>query len=210
MRDRRPAEDPPPAGGRRAPGRPGSLDRQSRSAGNNIRLRADLRGQRERALRMMREHLRELAAAIPDRALELRTEPLVQICADGLRQTRVGDIAHQQMLEPVPAGLVALPVLEHETGAAKRRDRRSDVEPGHERGDLARTESLAGDRRRLHRPPLVVAEAIEPRGEQRVDALGHAHIRHRGGRTPPVADPRDPTVVDEHPQELLTEERISL
>src|SRR6202022_1289156 len=108
-------------------------EREPRSPRENIRLRADLGREREGALGVMREHLREFLTAIADRPLELLGELLVEIGSNGLRQPGVRDIPHQQVLEAIAAGIMALAVLEDQPDPAQGGQRLGNVETGSER-----------------------------------------------------------------------------
>ena len=76
--------------------------------------------------------------------------------------------------------------------------------------DRVLREALPDDRGGLEHLPLVAVELVEPGGEERVDRRRHREVREVAVHHPaPVHAPQE-TVLDQHREELLGEERVPL
>src|SRR5439155_26940606 len=130
----------------------------------------------------------------------------------GLGQTIVRRVSDQEVPEPERlAAVVATTFWPDELLAHERHQL-----PAHgcsavlrrELGHLALAELLADHRRALDRPPLWVAEPIETRSEQRLDRRRDRDRVELADLQGSVRAPPDMAVIEEHPDDLLDEERI--
>src|SRR5688500_553634 len=113
------------------------------------------------------------------------------------------------MLEAHRTRATSLAVLQDEALALERVER-GRARVLRERLDLRQVEALADDARELQGAFLLRIEAIDARREKRDDRLRDSD-RRRIRRCLPAATFLDhPAVLDQHAQELLTEQRISL
>ena len=71
-------------------------------------------------------------------------------------------------------------------------------------------ELFAAHRRPLDHRPLVAGELFEPRGQQRLDRRRHPQVDQWSGRHPSVAFASQRTVIDQHREHLLDEQRCAL
>ncbi len=141
------------------------------------------------------------ALAFPSLRLEPPREALVELCAHRLGHARVRLVADQRVTE-------AIRVLPWQLGARRLHEPLANeahelarhvrlVGVRREVDDGARPELLPDDRRALERPSLGRVEAVDPRGQKRMNRRGQLD-RVTGLR------------VRDHRRELLGEERIPL
>ena len=153
------------------------------------------------------DHLGQLVAAARH-PLEPRAHRGVGPCAPRLRHARIGHVADERMAERVLrlAGHAARRPRDDEAAPLERLELRPRL--GHRQG--AGPEEAADDGRLLHDVLLLGRQAIEARGEERLDRVGEGDARGAARRHPSVPFARDRTLVDEAAQELLDEERVAL
>ena len=77
-------------------------------------------------------------------------------------------------------------------------------------GDQDVPEDPADDGRVLGQALLVGWQAVEPGGEDGLDRRGHLDLLDRPGQLPGAVCQTQDAAVDEHPDELLGEERVAL
>ena len=141
------------------------------------------------------------ALAFPSLRLEPPREALVELCAHRLGHARVRLVADQRVTE-------AIRVLPWQLGARRLHEPLANeahelarhvrlVGVRREVDDGARPELLPDDRRALERPSLCRVEAVDPRGQKRMNRRGQLD-RVTGLR------------VRDHRRKLLGEERIPL
>ena len=162
---------------------------------------------------MVREKADELRATVGGALLDPRSSARVRRRPLASRQRLVGDVARQDMAEQEL-------LLADERRHRARRDELALLEPPqsgidavvilHERGDGARPEDAADDRRLLQRPLLARLEQIDPRGENTLHGVRQLDPDELVGRRPALVPPDDPAAVDQVAQDLLEEERIAL
>ena len=131
-----------------------------------------------------------------------------------LRQRRIGDFADQGVREceltlagqrrcrPFLDNLAFLQAFER--GQHLRR-----VKPAHV-DDGAGPEDPANQGRILRDPLLERGQQVEPRRERAVDRVGYPNLERIGRPLPALLRAHEPSAIDQHPQDLLNEERIPL
>ena len=140
-----------------------------------------------------------------------RRIPLVQGGADRLRRGLVGSVADQQVPEPER-------VLADQQGAVgpdqiapdqahQRAAHVGDPIAVEHGGQGAEVELLAGDGCPLDHCSLVGAQAIQTRGQQRLDRRRDGHAAQVAGGDPSIAFEHEQAVVDQHREHLLDEQR---
>jgi hypothetical protein len=140
--------------------------------------------------------------------------PFVELRAHLFRQSCIRRIAHEAVGEGEGVLARHLRIRSAEEVAAHEplqlsREMRPDVRR-RELGDLAPQEHRSDNRGALDHDPLVGIERVEPRSQQRLDGRGQANVVQLAGRKPVPVGLRQVTLVDEHPEELLEEERVAL
>ena len=81
---------------------------------------------------------------------------------------------------------------------------------GSELAERAAVEQRALDGRPHEERALALGQALEPRGEQRVDRLRDAQVAEVAGDDPAAVVPHEALVVDEHREQLLGEQRVAV
>ena len=150
------------------------------------------------------DHLGQLVAAA-GHALEPGGDLGMRPRATRLRHARVGDVTDQRVAEPV----LRL------AGHAARRARHDEAAPLERLQGAARLrhaqrpgpEEAPHHRRLLDDALLLGRQAVEPRGEQRLDGVREEDARGGRSRHPSVLLAHDGALVDQPPQQLLDEER---
>ena len=157
------------------------------------------------------QDLLELLDAILPDALEPVGVPLVQLGTERLGRGLVGGIADQLVAEPERVlARERRPIRPEHVASDQAHQGRLDLPAVQQRHHRAHVELFAAHRRPLDHRPLVAGELLEPRGQQRLDRRRHPQVDQRSCRHPPVAVASQRTVVDQHREHLLDEQRRAL
>ena len=162
-------------------------------------------------LEVIAEDLLELEDSFARLLFEPLDMELVQPGSDPFRDGVVRRVADHEMPEAKGAlsgehrAIRANQLLADECG-----QRRGHVHSGSEPGDGGLVKHLSLDRRGLDHRALIGAQLIEPRGEQCLDRGGHRERGQISGCGPALVLTDEETVVDQHREHLLDEERIAL
>ena len=164
---------------------------------------------------MVRDDLLLSAHGFPGHALEPVREPLVQLGAPRLRDRLVRRVADQQV--PEAEGVLArerrarrggsAPCARAPSGPTARARARPRVRA---RGPAPTKNVLTDHGRRLEHDALLRREAVEPRGQQRLDRRRDRDGRKSSTATPPAVLADEASVVDQHRERLLDEQRVAL
>ncbi len=167
-----------------------------------------------RLLEVERDDLLLLADQVAGLRLQPLGEALVQLGTRLLQHRSVRSVADQHVVKAEdrfvdPVGAVGLDHLLAPQRLQVPIDGATDRIRA-EVGDCAAVELLADHGRALHDRALVAAEALEARGDQRVDRRWHLDVEAVARDDPGVAVAREHTLVDEHAHGLGDEQRIAL
>jgi hypothetical protein len=149
----------------------------------------------------------------PEREQELRRREVLRL-ALAPRDRLVGDPLDEVLEEGVLPVLGRAPVgLDREQLLAnERRERGFELRLGQtcERAQSLLREDLAEHRRVLEQPPLISGEAVEARGDQRVQRLRHLERPDRTERPVRVPLAREQAAIEQHAHRLDGVERDPL
>src|SRR3989442_4908975 len=138
-------------------------------------------------------------------SLEQRSKSIVERRPLRLGERRIGRIADEEMAE---TQLVAIPVsCYHQALAAERLQSGFWVGASHQLPNLGRFEPLADDTGRLQDTLFVVRQAVQPGRQHGLDAVGDLDLVDLYHRSPARPVSNQSTVVDQHLDEFLAEER---
>ena len=168
--------------------------------------------EREGLFVVVREQFRQLvgslAAPLLDPRRRLRVGAVLSLRS---WQARVGHVADEHMLEHVLrlAGDRGRRPLEHELAAAQRLKRGVEIVDLHEAAQGAVPEDPPDHRRALRDALLVRCQQVEPRKDDGLDVVRDLDVLDTGSSPPPLARPDELPVVDQVPDDLLEEERVT-
>src|SRR5436309_1326024 len=152
----------------------------------------------------------ELAGRIGDRPggtlVKLRARKLWEPCVGGVADEDVAEAPLGLTLVPLRARadeLLALELPEESLEVA-------DLTGVDERADRLDREHLADDGGPLDDEPLRARQPVEARRQQSADRRGHRNSARILRNPPAVVLPNEDLLVDQHPQELLDEQRVAL
>src|SRR5947207_3851576 len=167
-----------------------------------------------RLLEVVPKYLLVLQRAVAVDAIRPADELLVKRRSSALQQSVVRRFANEDVVEAVRVFERTLRgVRSHELLAAERGKKIRDLFPDRVRSQLLDStfrEHIARDRGRLDDGALLATERVEARGEQRLDRGWDREVAETVRRAPLSVFQEEQPVVDQHREELLDEERVSL